>query len=248
MKVFVGVLGAMLGLMLGVLGDASPAHAEDCTDPWVVVVRKDNTTVEGRLIKDGDTGVLLESGGKSVFVPEADITEVVEDCSRRAPAPKAGGIIPAPAAPRGKLATTESRFRNNMIDGGQKMLRWVGSGCMGLGCSLFGSGVVVGVLTLAGAIAQQQSVINAVAAAGVIVVIATGVAAVIGGSGAAMLLGAQLADGLRFTPEGPAPAADDPLPDTLGSAAPPSSSSSSTAAPRVTQVAGAPSAPVPAAF
>jgi hypothetical protein len=199
--------------LLHVAGRPALVRADDvdCPRPWVVVVRKDGSVVEGRLVKDIDKGILVEVGARTQLVPDDEIEEVVEDCSRlpppvAAPLP-APSQPPAPAAPpppptTGKkvqktVLAAEAEFRNNFIGYIQQSVRWAGGGCVSLGCGLCSTGVVFALLTLAYGLTGQTSIQGAVIVAPLLLVIFGMASAVFVASGGGLLLSAQLLDFLR---------------------------------------------------
>lgn len=184
----------MLAAMVWMTAEALPAlAAQDCPNPFVTVVKKDGTLVEGILRQDlGDQGVLVDVGGKKVLVPDEEISYVDEDCTRTGThaAPQGGG--------GGKsLTSNEAAVRNNFIDLFQRAARWTGGGCLSLGCGLCSTGIVITLLTTITAFTQQQSIITALTL-GTILLVAFGIiSGIFVGGGAGMMLGAQLADYLR---------------------------------------------------
>jgi hypothetical protein len=163
----------------------------------VVVVKNDGSVVEGTLVKDIDKGVLIEVGGKTTLVPEADIAEVVEDCSRSVRGKTAPG-----AAPRAgqQVRDKEQRFRSEVIGTAQTAARWVGTGCLGLGCNILGAGVIAGISTFAYMLTRQDpenALFTALLSASLIGGVFGVAAIVFMGGGAGLLLGARLADFVR---------------------------------------------------
>ena len=208
--------GLVLLLVMGTVALPNVAVADQCRDPLTIVIKKDGTTVEGRLVKDFEKGVVLDVNGKSQFVAEESIEEVIEDCTRH---PGKVGGAPTRSTPS-RLSGGEARFRNAMIDMTQRGLRWFGGGCVGLGCSVCSSGLIVSVLTMLGIIQQGQDLVVAITTGGLLVFIFGVVAGVLVGGGAGMFLGAQLADFLRpsaadMTDAPPAAAATQPGEDMM---------------------------------
>jgi len=214
------VLRPLVPAILVVLLSHTPAQAQqaadDCVRPWVVVVKNDGALVEGWLVKDAESGVLVDVAGRTVLVPEPEIREVVEDCERRAtvsplapmqpgqpaqpaqPAPRVQRAPkPAAAAPasQSRLQAAESSTRNSVINFSQYFLRWGGGLCISCGGGLFTTGilfVVISAATQAGP-PSTQSLLSLGTVLGVI----TAISAFIAGGGAAMVVSAQLTEFLR---------------------------------------------------
>lgn len=186
---------------------------EECPKPWVVVVKHDGSLVEGWLLKDAESGVLVDVNGHTVLVPEGDIKEVVEDCDRRPPsssvAPPSTGTRgrtqraapPPPPPSRGQAA--EASFRNSAINFSQYFLRWGGGLFISCGGGLFTTGIIVVIFQLVGRGFGPESLLSA----GLILGGITAVAAALAGTGVGMVLGAQLTE---FARPGPAAAAPPP--------------------------------------
>lgn len=165
--------------------------AEECANPYVVVVKKDHSTVEGILKRDlGEKGVLVEQGGRTVFIPEDDIDYVDEDCSRGRVTP------PQPPAPARKVMSQEGAIRNSFIDMFQRGLRWTGGGCLSLGCGLCSTGFLVTFVYLMQHIADP-ALATTLGFVGVLLAVVGLVSGVFVGVGAGMIFGAQMSDYLR---------------------------------------------------
>lgn len=162
---------------------------ETCPHPWTVVVKKDGTTVEGPLVKDTDSGVLLEVRGQSILVKEADIEDVVEDCSRRAPL--------KPAAPAVSSRDTANDFRTSVIDVAQSVMRLVGGSLMGLGGSIFSTGVLVAVVTTIPALMQVNLLLPTLLAVAVLMALFGAVSLFFFVTGLGLFLGARVVDLFR---------------------------------------------------
>jgi hypothetical protein len=186
-------------LLMTVLAAAAlaprPAAAEECANPHVVVVKKDHSTVEGILRRDlGEKGVLVDQGGRTVFVPEEEIDYVDEDCSRARPAPPRAA---SPAAPRAE--PRETSLRNNFVDMFQRGLRWVGGGCVTLGCGLCSSGIIITLISLVGSLGRGD-LLATLFVSGALLGAFGLVSGVFVGTGAGMLFGAQMSDYLKSDP------------------------------------------------
>lgn len=194
---YVCVMRALLACLVVLFLTPAAAHAqEDCARPWVVVVKKDGGLVEGWLVKDVDSGVLVDVSGHTVLVPEPDIKEVVEDCGRQAP--KAG--VPQPTAPLATRAPREAdsdgRTRNAIIDMAQAAMRWSGGACLSIGGGLFTTGLVIVLISAIPAIVSG-GFLEILPGLLIILGLVTAVSAVFVGSGAGLFLGAQLTNNLR---------------------------------------------------
>ncbi|MEW5855406.1 MAG: hypothetical protein AB2A00_41920 [Myxococcota bacterium] len=202
-------------LALCALSGTAHAQSGDCPNPWVVVVKTDGSVVEGKLVREIERGVLVDVGGRTTLVPDEQIEEVVEDCSRAA-APGVGAAQPqAPAAPpvarpapapRSRAAVAADSFRNSVIMAGQMGMRLVGGACMSLGLTICSIGVVTALTLFIGSLGQGLE--NALVLTLLALAIFGGAAAVFWGSGAGLLVGAQMAGALR-TDDGGTPSMPD---------------------------------------
>ena len=190
------ILSPLLAILLmPAASGATHAPQAGCARPYVVVVKKDGSVVEGRLLKDMDQGVLVQTPGRSVLVPEAEIDEVVEDCSHALSTPAAPARMPMAAR-----AAPEPSARNSFIDFSQLGMRSVGGIMVGLGGTLLTSGIVMALLTFINALGS--GIQNALLIGGLVFGVLGGLAMVLVGLGAGLLVGASFSNYLRETPPG----------------------------------------------